>query len=91
MQYKNQKTLQYLKTLGKVIKNKRLAKNIKSRHNFCISYELDSSNLRRIENGEIEPKVTMLIRISEALGISLSDIIKEVENELGKDFYVIDL
>lgn len=89
MQYKNQKTLQYLQTLGKVIRNKRLGKNIKSRHYFCISYELDSSNLRRIENGEIEPKITMLMRIAESLETPLSNIIKEVEDILGKDFHII--
>lgn len=57
---------------------------------ICNSYELDSSNLRRIENGEIEPKITMLLRISEALNISLSELIKDVERELGNDFHVIE-
>lgn len=90
MQYKNEKTLQYLTILGNVIKKKRLAQNFKSRHNFCISYDLDSSNLRRIENGEIEPKITMLLRIAEALNLPLSDIIKDVEKEIGRDFYVIE-
>ena len=44
-----------------------------------------------IENGEIEPKITMLLRISEALGVSLSEIIQEVEQQLGKDFHIIEL
>lgn len=90
MQYKNDKTLHYIKKLGKVIKKKRLEYYDKSRFNFCISYDLDSSNLRRIENGEIEPKITMLLRIAEALDIPLSELIKDVEDELGKDFYVIE-
>jgi len=90
MQYKNEKTLHYLKVLGGVIKAKRLQANAKSRLNFCNSYELDSSNLRRIENGEIEPKVTMLLRISEALGISMSEIFSEVDKELGEKFYLIE-
>ena len=91
MQYKNDKTLHYLKILGAVIKEKRMTLNVKSRHNFCNAYDLDSSNLRRIENGEIEPKITMLLRISEALDIPLSDIIKETEKKLGKDFRVIEI
>ena len=41
-------------------------------------------------NGEIEPKITMLLRISEALNISLSELIKDVERELGNDFHVIE-
>ncbi|MBQ8459668.1 helix-turn-helix transcriptional regulator [bacterium] len=90
MQCKNEKTLHYLKVLGQVIKQKRLKTTDKSRHNFCNSYELDSSNLRRIENGEIEPKVTMLLRISEALNTPLSEIINETEKKLGKNFFVIE-
>lgn len=91
MQYKSGKTLHYLKILGEVIREKRFALNSKSRHNFCIAYDLDSSNLRRIENGEIEAKITMLQRISEALGIPLSDIIKETEKKLGSNYHIIDL
>lgn len=90
MQYKNEKTLKYIKTLGKVIHEKRIKCSDKSRYNFCNSYELDSTNLRRIENGEIEPKITMLLRVAEALGISLSELIKNVEDELGDDFHVIE-
>ena len=90
MQYKNEKTLIYIKTLGSVIQTKRIAHSKDARYNFCNSYELDSSNLRRIENGEIEPKITMLLRISEALNISLSELIKDVERELGNDFHVIE-
>ena len=91
MQYKNEKTLHYIKKLGEIIKKKRLSKYKKSRFNFCISYDLDSSNLRRIENGEIEPKITMLLRIAEALDIPLSELLQAVEKELGKDFHVIEL
>lgn len=91
MQYRNEKTLKYVKILGKIIKKKRIEKYKKSRFNFCISYDLDSSNLRRIENGEIEPKITMLLRIAEALNIPLSELIKDVENELGNEFHVIEL
>ncbi len=90
MQYKSEQSLRFIKELGKVINQKRANLNVKSRYNFCNSYELDSSNLRRIENGEIEAKVTMLLRISEALGIPLSNIIMEVENRLGKDFHIIE-
>ena len=90
MQYKNKKTLQLIKILGKIIKEKRLGLNAKSRHNFCNSYELDSSNMRRIENGEIELKITMLWRIAESLDIKPSELLKYVENELGEDFHLIE-
>ena len=90
MQYKDEKTSIYIKALGKIIHEKRLKFSEKSRYNFCNSYELDSTNLRRIENGEIEPKITMLLRVAEALGIPLSELIKDVEAELGDDFHVIE-
>lgn len=90
MQYKNEKTLTYIKTLGSIIHKKRLEICKEARYNFCNSYELDSSNLRRIENGEIEPKITMLLRIAEALNISLSELIRDVERELGDNFHVIE-
>lgn len=90
MQYKNKESLLFIKELGKVIAARRLEANKKSRLNFCNSYELDSSNLRRIEKGEIEPKITMLVRIAEALNTPLSQIIREVEDKLGKDFHLLE-
>ena len=64
MQYKNKESLLFIKELGKVIAARRLEANKKSRLNFCNSYELDSSNLRRIENGEIENKVAYEVSIN---------------------------
>ncbi len=90
MQYKSEKTLQLINVLGKIIKEKRINLNAKSRHNFCNSYELDSSNMRRIENGEIELKITMFWRISEALGIKPSELLSYLESELGDDFHLIE-
>mgnify|MGYP002625972967 CR=1 FL=1 len=51
----------------------------------------NSGNLSRIESGKIDPKLTMLWRISEAIGIPLSEIFKIVEKELGKNFHIIDV
>lgn len=57
---------------------------------MAYEYELDSGNLSRIENGKIDPKLTMLWRIAEALGTPLSEIIKSLEDELGEDFHIIE-
>lgn len=90
MQYKNDKTIELIKVFGEIIKQKR-EKNIKkSQTLFAYEYELDAGNLCRIENGKIEPKLTMMWRISEALDIPLSKLIKEVETKLGKDFKIIN-
>ena len=90
MQYKNLKTEKLIKTFGKIIKQERERKTGKSQTLFSYEYDLDSGNLCRIENGKIEPKLTMMWRISEALNTPLSELIKQVENELGKDFFIIN-
>lgn len=90
MQYKNDKTLQLIKNLGKVIKNFRVAKTGKSLNTFSYEYELSPGNVSRIENGQIEPKIVMLWRIAEALDVPLSKIIEQLEIEMTKNFSISD-
>lgn len=90
MQYKSEKTLQLINQLGKIIKSNRLKKENISLNTFAYEYDLNPGNLSRVENGQIEPKITMLWRIAEALEIPLSEIIKQLENDLGKDFFITD-
>lgn len=90
MQYKNEKSLQIIKTLGQIIKDFRVKNLNKSLNTFSYEYELTPGNVSRIENGQIEPKIVMLWRIAEALGVPLSDIIKHLEDELGEDFSLSD-
>jgi len=90
MQYKNEKTLQLVKIFGQTLKMTRLSHTKKSQTLLAYEYELDSGNLNRIENGKIDPKLTMLWRISEALGMPLSKLIKILEDNLGKDFHIIE-
>lgn len=89
MQHKTEKTLHLIKQFGANIRQKRESLN-KSQRLLAFEYDLDSGNLSRIESGQIDPKLTMLWRISEALGIPLSQIIKSVETELGEKFHIID-
>lgn len=90
MQYKNEKTAKLIKTFGEIIKEQRKLNVGKSQTLFAYEYELDSGNLCRIENGKIEPKLTMMWRVSEALGIPLSELIKKLEKEMGEDFNIIN-
>ncbi len=89
MQYKNDKTLHLIKEFGLQVKKKR-EKLKKSQRMLAFEYDLDSGNLSRIETGMIDPKLTMLWRISEALGVKLSQLIKLLENEIGDDFYICE-
>jgi transcriptional regulator with XRE-family HTH domain len=90
MQHKSEKTILLIEKFGLKIKEKREIK-YKSRRLFANEYELDSGNLARIENGQINPKLTMLWRISEALNIPLSELFMELEKELGKNFHITDI
>lgn len=90
MQYKNEKTLHLINILGKVVKKFRQENTKTSLNTFSYEYDLNPGNLSRIENGQIEAKITMLWRIAEALDIPLSELIKEVERELDSDFSIID-
>lgn len=89
MQHKNKHTLHLIKKFGQQIKEQRESLN-KSQRLLAFEYDLDSGNLSRIETGQIDPKLTMLWRISEALGVSLSEIIKSLEDELGDDFHITE-
>lgn len=89
MQYKNETTLHLIKTFGGQVKKNREKLN-KSQRMLAFEYDLNSGNLSRIETGLIDPKLTMLWRVSEALGIKLSELIKMLEDDLGKDFHITE-
>lgn len=88
MQYKSEKTLQLVNELGILVKENRLKKGKISLNTFAYEYDLNPGNLSRIENGQIEAKITMLWRIAEALQIPLSKLIKQLEDKLGKNFCI---
>jgi len=90
MQYKDEKILEIIKALGEIIREIRRGKREESLNLFAYSYDLNPSNLSRIENGQIEPKVTTLWKIAEALDIPLSELIRNLENKLGDGFSLID-
>ena len=90
MQWKNSKSVKLIKELGKIIRTERKKCSDKSLTLFAYEFDLNPGNLCKIENSQIEPKITMLWRISEALGIPLSVLINKLEKALGKDFSLID-
>lgn len=89
MQYTNEKSLQLRKALGDLIKNKREEQKL-SGLKFANSYDINDSNLGKIERAETDCKLVTLWEIAEALGIPLSELILALENKLGKDFKLID-
>lgn len=89
MQRHSEKTLHLTKKLGELIRNERMRKNI-SCTKFAYQFDIDKGNLNRIENGLIDCKFTTLWKISEAIGLKLSELIKILENNLGDNFKLDD-
>lgn len=89
MQRHSEKTLHLTKKLGELIRNERMRKNL-SCTKFAYQFDIDKGNLNRIENGLIDCKFTTLWKISEAIGIKLSELIKILENNLGDNFKLDD-
>ena len=89
MQQNNNKNLYLAQKIGELIKELRQNNNYSCRK-LAYEYDISRSNLNKIENGLIECRVATLMKISEALGIKLSEFAKKLEEKLGEDFTLID-
>lgn len=90
MQQDKSKNLQLSQKFGKVIKKLRKKNTALSINKLADAYDIARGNLSKIENGQVECKLVTAWKLSEALGVELSYIIKVLEKELGKDFKLID-
>lgn len=90
MQENSEKTLHLAVVLGSYLKELRIKKGHLSRKKFADEYDLNDSNLSRIERGLGEIKFVTLLKILQALDITPSEFMKELENKLGKNFTLID-
>lgn len=78
-----------LKTIGEIVKEKRLRlkKGI-----LLLSYEYDIPNtsLAQLEKGKRDVQISTLWKLSEALGMTFPEFISEVTKRLPKNFKLID-
>ena len=86
MQQRDKKTLLFANTVGEIITELRLDKNL-SINKFAHEYGLDVGNTSRVEKGSIEVKLVTFWKIAEALGISPSSLLSLDEKRLGKEFH----
>ena len=86
----SEKNLHLAVVLGSYIKELRIKKGHISRKKFADEYDLNDSNLSKIERGLIKAKFITIIKILQALDITPSEFMKELENKLGKNFTLID-
>ena len=90
MQHVNSKKAKIIITLlSQIIKNERIKQN-KSQRLLADEFDIPKSMLSRIENGINEPKLISLFSIYEALNIKLPNVIKSLEEELPKNFSLIE-
>ena len=75
--------------LGEIIAEQRLKRG-KSQRVLADEYYLQKSMLSRLEHGLNEPKLASILSIYEALDIKPSELFKELEKRLPKDFSLID-
>ncbi len=87
MQIKNK---EFMKTLGNIIKNHRQLSG-KSIYKISAESFITKSTWLRIENGNYKDiNLTSLWKIAEGLEISPDIILKQLKEELGKNFSLID-
>ena len=75
--------------IGKIIKKHR-AKQNKSISLISAEIGMTKSMWADLEKGIKDPQLSTLLRISEALNIKLSEIISELESQLGNNFSMIE-
>ena len=87
---KSKQALKLRKEFGQLIKDIRIDKGYISLNEFALSFGINRANLSKIENGKVGCSILTAWRISEALGLKLSDIIKQIEDKTGKKISFLD-
>ncbi len=90
MQENNLKTEELADVLGQLIKDLRRNISQSSLDNLAISFGISKGSLSNIENGTNNVKFVTLWKLSEALGIRCSDLVKLLEERLGEEFTLLD-
>ncbi len=86
MQDVNNKKLIFI-AAGKVLKKYRQKK---SNYMLGAEYDISTSLLSNIERGLKDPQLSTVFKLSEALGIRPYEFVKEVEENLPKNFTLIE-
>lgn len=90
MQHDNEKLLQLSMKLGEILKDLRTNKSELTLEKLAYEYDIPKGTLSKIERGKQKCQFVNLWKISEAIGIKCSDIVKMLEEKLGDDFTLID-
>lgn len=90
MQQENEKLLQLSLKLGEILKELRKNRSELTLEKLAYEYDIPIGTLSKIERGKQKCQFVNLWKISEAIGIRCSDIVKMLEEKMGDDFTLID-
>lgn len=76
------KKTQFGKKLGAVVRRMREAKGISLKQFEVMDSSFDKSMMSRIEKGQTVPNSYTIYRICEIIGITMSELMKELESEI---------
>lgn len=85
-----EKVAKFKKVVGELISDIRKSETDLSINKFALEYELDKSNISKIERGKYGINLISAWKICQALGIKFSYFAKLLEERLGEDFTLID-
>lgn len=90
MQENNEKTLLVSKLLGDLIRDLRKGNAQLSLDRLANAYGISKGTLSAVENGSCNAKFITILKISQAMGIKCSTLIKMLEDKLGEKFTLIE-
>ncbi|MBE7708165.1 MAG: helix-turn-helix transcriptional regulator [Cyanobacteria bacterium SIG27] len=76
--------------VSKILREERKKKNLKFTI-FCYENDIATSVLNTIEKGDTKTYFSNIARVVKALGLSFEEFGKMLDEELGKDFSLIDM
>jgi len=71
------------KVLGSTLREIRLVKRM-SQEEVALEAGIDRTFLTRVENGQLSPSFDSLLAIASALGVSLTQLSRKFEDNMGK-------
>ncbi len=89
MQPENKKSVIFKIEAGKIFEKCRKITGV-SQRKFADEYDIDRGNLSKIEKGIVDCSLLTAWKIAEAAGIKFSDFAKQLEENLGDDFKLLD-
>ena len=84
------KVLEFKVKFGNLVRKLRKSNKGLSINKFANEYDFNKSNLSKTERGIYNVHYITAWKISEALGIKLSEFTQMLEEELGEDFKFMD-